>query len=308
MVENHSLVGPHEHTFGQDQKQPGERRTLLVLIITATMMVVEIGAGIVFGSMALLADGMHMASHATALGINFFAYMYARRHARSKRFCYGTGKVNALGGFTGALLLVVFALLMAWQSIGRFMNPVTIAFNQAIMVAVLGLIINGASVLILGVHHHDSDKHDEESDAHHHDYNLRSAYLHVLADALTSILAILALLLGKYAGLVWMDPLMGIFGAILVSRWSWDLLRNTSRILLDHQGPESIREKILDCIQQDKESRVTDLHIWEISPGIFAATISVTTYGQKSPDDYKCLVPSNLRLGHVIIEVNRSCR
>ncbi len=208
----------HQHTFGQDLKRPGEFRTLVVIAITASMMVVEIAAGLAFGSMALLADGLHMGSHAVALGISAFAYVYARRHAHNERYSFGTGKVNTLGGYTGAILLAVFASMMAFESVVRLFNPVEIAFNQAIFVAVLGLIVNGASVFILDVgHDHEHDHHGHD---HHHDHNLKSAYLHVLADALTSLLAIFALLIGKYFGAVWMDPVMGIVGAILVARWS----------------------------------------------------------------------------------------
>ena len=207
------------------------------------MMIIEITTGLVFGSMALLADGLHMASHAIALTINAFAYIYARRHAHDTRYSFGTGKVNALGGFAGALLLAIFALIMVWESVERFINPVEIAYNQAIMVAILGLIINGASVFILG-----------------HDHNLRAAYLHVLADALTSLLAIVALFIAKYIGLVWMDPLMGVVGAILVSRWSLSLLNSTSAVLLDKQEPKSLEIKIRQCIEVN-DCKIIDLHL-----------------------------------------------
>src|SRR5512136_254416 len=220
----------HMHAFGQDRKRAGESRTLVVVGLTLTMMVVEIAAGILFRSMALLADGLHMASHAAALSINAFAYIYSRRHAHDARYTFGTGKVNALGGFTGAVLLVVFALVMAWESLGRVLHPVPIAYDQAIFVAIVGLIVNGASVFILDhgpdahQHGHDTgdgdERHHEADSGRHHDHNLRSAYLHVLADALTSLLAIFALLAAKYLGLIWMDPVMGVLGAVLVSRWS----------------------------------------------------------------------------------------
>ena len=175
------------------------------------MMILEIATGIAFGSMALLADGLHMGSHAVALAINAFAYIYARRHAKDQRFSFGTGKVNTLGGYTGAVLLAVFAAMMVFESISRLLNPVDIAFNQAILVATLGLLVNGASVFILDVEHsHDDHSHAHHDHAHHHDHNLKSAYLHVLADALTSLLAIFALLIGKYFGAIWMDPLIGL--------------------------------------------------------------------------------------------------
>ena len=214
----------HDHTFGQDRRKPGETRTLVVVLLTAGTMIIEIVAGIAYGSMALLADGLHMASHASALAIALFAYVYARRHAHDDRFCFGTGKVNSLAGYTGAVLLAVIAVAMAWESIHRMFEPVPIAFNQALIVAFLGLLVNGLSVVILDVGHadggHDSHEHgDHHAHEHHehrhaggHDHNLRSAYLHVLADALTSMLAIAALLAGKYFGLGWLDPVMGVIG------------------------------------------------------------------------------------------------
>ncbi|MBM4432019.1 MAG: CDF family Co(II)/Ni(II) efflux transporter DmeF, partial [Chloroflexi bacterium] len=200
----------HTHVFGQDRIQAGERRTGWVLALTGTTMVVEIAAGIAFGSMALLADGLHMGSHATALGIAVFAYRYARRHAHNRDFTFGTGKVNALAGFSSAILLVVFALMMAWESVQRFVHPVDIRFDQAIVVAVIGLAVNAVSALVLAGrshgehdhdHHHDHDQGHAQHTHAHTDHNLRAAYLHVLADALTSLLAIFALLAGKLAGL-----------------------------------------------------------------------------------------------------------
>jgi cation diffusion facilitator family transporter len=300
----------HSHTFGQELKRPGEQRTLIVIAITATMMVIEIFTGILYGSMALLADGLHMASHAAALSINAFAYVYARRNANNTEYSFGTGKVNALGGFSGAVLLAVFALLMAGESLERLINPVDIIFNQAILVAVLGLVVNGLSVFILGVHdhHHDHEDHDHHdhhhSHAHHHDHNLKSAYLHVMADALTSVLAIVALLAAKYFGLIWMDPAMGIVGAILVARWSLGLLRTTSGVLLDRQGPEGIQHKIKESIEEDKDSQVADLHLWSIGPNIYAVVVSVVAHDPATPDEYKARLPQNLGLEHISIEVH----
>lgn len=289
----------HSHTFGQDLKRPGELRTFIVIAITGTMMVVEIVAGIRYGSMALLADGLHMASHTAALGINAFAYIYARRHAHNTDFSFGTGKVNALGGFSGAILLALFAMLMAGESVDRLLNPVDIVFNQAIFVAVLGLVVNGVSVFILGVHDHDDHDH-----AHHHDHNLKSAYLHVLADALTSVLAIIALLTAKYFGLIWMDPAMGIVGAILVARWSLGLLRTTSGVLLDKQGPESIQHGIRDSIERDDDSEVADLHLWSIGPNIYTAVIAVVAQQPATPEQYKKRIPKNLGVAHISIEIH----
>jgi cation diffusion facilitator family transporter len=297
----------HGLGFGQHQTRPGEVRTIIVIGITGTMMVVEIAAGILFGSMALLADGLHMASHAVALSINVFAYIYARRHAHDERYTFGTGKVNSLGGFTGAILLAFFALIMAWESIKRFVYPVEIAFNQAIFVAVLGLIVNGASVFILDYRH--EHKHNERDDHnHHHDHNLKAAYLHVLADALTSLLAIFALLTAKYLGFIWMDPFMGIVGAVLVSRWSFGLIYDTSGVLLDKRGSEIIRTTIKKCIENDEGIRISDLHLWSVGPNIYAAIITVVTNDPKPAEHYKQLIPSDLNLVHVTVEVQQYSR
>ena len=310
-MHTHNLhVWRHSHTFGQDLKRPGERRTLIVIAVTGTMMAVEIVAGALTGSMALLADGLHMGSHAAALGISALAYIYARRHAHDEDFTLGTGKVNALGGFTGAVLLALFALLMAWESCDRLLNPVDIIVDQALLVAVLGLLVNGASVFILRVDDHQGagahpGHHDHDSGhAHHHDHNLKSAYLHVLADALTSLLAIVALLSAKYFGFAWMDPAVGIVGAVLVASWSIGLLRTTSGTLLDRQGPESIRDRITDSIEQDGDSKVTDLHLWSIGPDIYSALIAVVAHRPAMPGQYKERIPGNLGLVHVAVEVH----
>lgn len=295
----------HDHTFGQDEKKPGEVRTLIVVLLTASTMVLEIVAGVVYGSMALLADGLHMGSHATALAIAMFAYVYARKFARDERFAFGTGKVNSLAGYTGAILLAMFALLMAWESIERLVEPVPIAFNQALLVASLGLLVNGLSVWILGVqsgsghHHHHSKENDDD---HHHDHNLRSAYLHVLADALTSLLAIFALLAGKYLGWNWLDPVMGIVGAALVARWSLGLLGTTSRVLLDRQGPEELRESIRQSIE-DLGAEVTDSRLWAIAPERYSLVLSIVADQPRSPADYREALPSDARLTHVTVEV-----
>jgi len=298
----------HGHGFGQDVKRPGERRTLIVIAITATMMVVEIVAGLAFSSMALLADGLHMGSHAAALAITAFAYIYARRHAHDPSYSFGTGKVNALGGFSGAVLLATFALLMAAGSVDRLIHPAKIAIDYAILVAVLGLIVNGVCMVILNVDDHDhapGDRHEEgPGDGHHHDHNLRAAYLHVLADALTSVLAIVALLAAKYLGFTWMDPIMGIVGAVLVARWSFGLLRTTSAVLLDRQGPTGIRDGVTRSIEADGDSRVADLHLWSIGPGVHAAEVTVVAHSPFTADEYRARIPRDLRLAHVSIEIH----
>jgi len=298
----------HDHTFAQDRRTPGESRTLIVIGITAIMMVVELMAGVLFGSMALLADGLHMASHAAALSITAFAYVYARRNARNSQYSFGTGKVNALGGFTGAVLLAIFAVLMGFESILRLLNPVEIVFNQAIFVAVLGLVVNGACVFILGFENHGHEHHphhDHEYGGHHRqDHNLKAAYLHVIADALTSVLAIFALLAAKYFGLIWMDPVMGVVGSVLVARWSYGLLGSTSSVLLDRQASESLQSKIRELMQADGDTRVTDLHVWSIGPEIYSAQIAVVAHNPLSPTKYKTLIPSSLGLVHVTVEVH----
>lgn len=305
-MHTHSLhLWQHEHIFGQDQIKTGERRTLLVIAITAAMMVVEIGAGIAFGSMALLADGLHMASHATALGITAFAYLYVRRHAHDRRFSFGTGKINALAGFSSAILLAVFALIMAWESMNRFLNPVEIIFNSAIGVAVVGLAVNVLSIWILGERHDEEEWHCSPYSPDRSDHNLRAAYLHVLADALTSLLAIFALSAGKFLGLVWMDPLMGVVGAILVSRWSWGLLKDTSSVLLDKQALPQLEKSIKEAIEQKDGNRIADLHVSPIGPNIYAAAISIVTDKPKLPEHYKSLLPSNIGLVHATVEVHK---
>ena len=276
------------------------------------MMVIEITTGIAYGSMALLADGLHMASHTAALGITTIAYIYTRRCATDSRFCFGTGKVNAFAGYTSAILLALFALLMAYESVNRLFNPIEIAFNQAIIVAVLGLLVNGVSMLMLGDHHHGHDHHHNHDHGHDHhshthtDHNLRAAYLHVLADALTSLLAIFALLAGKFLGLNWMDPVMGIVGATLVARWSLGLIRDTSGILLDHQAPAAILERVNAAIEGVDGNRITDLHVWSIGPGIFSATITIVSNAPKPPEYYKVLIPDDLGIVHSTVEVHRN--
>ncbi len=289
----------HSHAFGQDKKQSGEFRTFIVIAITSSMMLVEIVAGLAFGSMALLADGLHMGSHTIALSINAFAYVYARRNANNERYSFGTGKVNTLGGYTGAILLAVVASMMAWESVERLIAPISIAFNQAIIVAVLGLVVNGASVFILGI----NQGHGHEHEHHRHDHNLRSAYFHVLADAITSLLAIFALLVGKYFGAVWMDSVMGVVGAALVARWSLGLLKSTGVILLDQQSSKETQDSIRKTIEND-DNRIVDLHLWAVGPDIYSAVISIVSRFPQQPEYYKSLLANDLTLDHVSIEVH----
>lgn len=327
----------HDHIFGQDQRRPGEIRTLAVFALTSVTMGVEIAAGMMTGSMALLADGLHMGSHALALGINALAYWYARRHAHDRAFSFGTGKVNALGGYTGALLLAGFSASMAFESVERLANPMRIAFDYAIVVAIIGLLVNGLSVLILGDHHHGhhhGHDHDDHPGHHHyehdhrhahahdnshhaahqhslsgngspaqHDHNLRSAYLHVLADALTSVLAIVALLAGKYWGTHWMDPMMGIVGALLVARWSMTLLRDTSDTLLDKQAPEAVLEAIRQSLAQEGD-QIVDLHVWSVGPGLLALEATILTPRGTTAAQLKQRIPTSARVIHSTLEVH----
>jgi cation diffusion facilitator family transporter len=302
----------HDHTFGQDRKKSSEKRTLIVIIITALMMIVEIAAGLIFGSMALLADGLHMGSHASALTISAFAYYYTRSRAKDTRFNFGTGKVNSLAGFASAVMLAIFALVMAWESIKRFFSPVGIEFNQAIFVAVVGLVVNGICLVILGgrddAHQHDEhETHYHEHHVHEHrDHNLWAAYIHVLADALTSVLAIFALVCAKFFGFIWLDPFMGIVGAFLVIRWSLGLLRSSARVLLDMQAPQGILDSIRRAIEAQGETQVCDLHVWTVGPGIYAAEIALVTSLPKPSDYYSGLLPREIPLVHVTVEVH-SC-
>ena len=295
----------HDHVFAQDQVRAGEKRTLIVVAITATMMIVEIAAGLVYGSMALLADGLHMASHAAALGIAFLAYVIARRLAADQRFSFGTGKLNSLAGFASAVLLLGFALIMVTESTSRFLAPVEISYDQALVVAVLGLIVNGLSAWIFAATPHDDHDHHGHSHAHHHDHNLRAAYLHVVADALTSVLAIVALLAAKFYGANWLDPFMGIVGAALVARWSYGLIRESARVLLDRQADDDTVAAIRDSLESDSGDRITDLHCWSIGPGIFAADIAIVSDNPKTPDDYRSRIPAKLGVVHVTLEVHR---
>lgn len=300
----------HDHVFGQDRPRSGESRTRLVIALTAVMMAFEIGAGIAYGSMALLADGLHMASHASALAISALAYYYTRRHAHDARFNFGTGKINSLAAFASATLLAAFSLIMTWQSAARLLAPVKIEFNQAILVAALGLAVNGVCLLILKSrgHSHD-DEHEHAHEDHGHaeesDHNLWSAYVHVLADALTSVLAIAALLAGKRFGMTWMDPAMGVLGAALVIRWAWQLLRASSHVLLDMQAPETMRRTICEAIERRGDARVTDLHVWSVGPGIYATEIGIVASEPSSADEYRKLLPEALGVVHVTIEAQR---
>lgn len=296
----------HTHHFNIENTR-GERNTLMVIILTIGMMVIEISTGYFFGSMALLADGWHMGTHATALGVTVFAYRYARHHRDDSHFSFGTGKVGVLGGFASAIVLAVVALLMGVESVKRFANPETIKFDEAIFVAVIGLLVNLISAFLLKEHpHHHHGTHDHHHTHHHHDHNLKAAYLHVLADAMTSLLAIVALLAGKTLGWVWMDAVMGIVGAIVILKWSHGLLNDTSKILLDsHVDPKTI-SAISSTIESDSDNKIVDFHIWRIGSNQLSLILSIVTHFPKPPDYYKELLAEFKELVHVTVEVNEA--
>jgi cation diffusion facilitator family transporter len=323
----------HDHVFGHDQTLPGERRTLIIVAVTALMMVVEVAAGVVYGSMALLADGLHMASHAAALGIAVVAYVMARRLAADPRFSFGTGKINSLAGFASAVLLGGFALVMAVESIARLIAPVAIAYDQALIVAVIGLLVNGASAWLLAAtphHHHGTEphahaehEHDDDDHTHDHghdhahqhahdhahdhdrdhDHNLRAAYLHVLADALTSLLAIAALLAAKYFDARWLDPALGLLGAALVANWSLGLMREAAAVLLDHQAAPAALARLRAALADGGEDGIADLHLWDIGRGKRAAAIVIVSEAPSAPEYYRSLIPPELNVVHATIEL-----
>ncbi|MGQ3298288.1 CDF family Co(II)/Ni(II) efflux transporter DmeF [Reyranella sp.] len=293
----------HDHVFLGERHDENARRTLWVVGLTSLMMVGEIAAGIVFNSMALLADGFHMATHAGALAVAAGAYAFARRHAADRRFSFGTGKVGDLSGFASALVLALVALGIAVESIGRLFDPSPVAFGEATVVAILGLGVNVASVFLLsggpGHEHHHEHHHDHGHDHPHHDNNLRSAFAHVLADALTSVLAIVALMAGRYLGWVWLDPAMGIVGGIVIAVWAWNLLRDTAAVLLDTSDPH-LEAEVREQVEGPGDARITDLHVWRIGPGAHAAIVSVAGTVDRETIRER-LVPVH-ELAHVTIE------
>ncbi|MAD43396.1 MAG: cation transporter [Oceanospirillaceae bacterium] len=308
----------HSHEFHSEHQQ-GERSTLYVLILTAITMVAEIVAGAWYGSMALLADGWHMATHVAAFLITLFAYRFARNNATNPAYSFGTGKVNILGGFASAVALAVVALLMMVESVVRLFDPQQIQFDQAIWVALLGLTVNLVSALLLKDHHHHDHGHAHGHHEHHHDHghshghhhehhhdvNLRAAYMHVLADALTSVLAIAALLAGKYAGLNWLDPMMGIVGAVIITRWGWGLVQQTAPVLLDASIDPDLKDRIQQTLEDDADNNVSDIHIWKVSSQHYAAMISVVTHQPRSAGHYKQLLTPYHQLAHITVEVNQ---
>ena len=297
----------HAHHFQTGTEEAAERRTKIVVVLTVIMMVAEIAAGTVFNSMALLADGWHMSTHAGALGIAAFAYGFARRHADDPTFTFGTGKVGTLAAFTSAIVLAIVAVLMVWESANRLIAVQTIAFDEALWVAVIGLVVNLVCAVILGGHGHQDDHahaHDHGHDHGHHDHNLRAAYVHVLADAFTSILAIAALLVGKYLGWWWMDPVMGFVGAAVIINWSWGLMGTAGAVLLDCSVDQNLRREVQTAIEGDSDNRLSDLHLWQVGPGHWGAILSIVTDVPRDPAYYKGLLAEVHELSHVTVEVH----
>ncbi|MGE7371229.1 CDF family Co(II)/Ni(II) efflux transporter DmeF [Neorhizobium sp. NPDC001467] len=302
-----ALNAAHEHLFLGDNHSRNERRTWLVIAITATMMAVEILAGNVFGSMALTADGWHMSTHAAAMLIAALAYMYARKHAHNRRFTFGTGKLGDLAGFASAVVLALIALLIGWESFLRLQNPVAINFEEAIVVAVIGLIVNLVCAWLLkDDHHHGHDHGGHRGHRGGHggkDQNLRAAYLHVLADALTSVLAIAALVLGSIYGWLWLDPAIGIVGGIVIARWSWGLIRDAGGVLLDYLPEGQDLPQEIGEILAKEDVDICDLHIWQLGPGHHGAIVSIVADQPRAPSYYRAKLAAIHDLSHVTVEV-----
>lgn len=316
-MHSHSLHRwQHHHQFAQQQKK-NEKRTWYAVLITAAMMVIEIVTGYLTGSMALLADGWHMGTHVAAFGLTLFAYRFARRASADHRYSFGAGKVNLLAGYTSAVALVLVAVLMALESIGRLIDPVTIDYDNALLVAVIGLVINLVCAVLLHQgddhhhhhhhdhHHHHHDHHDDHGHHHHgHDHNLYAAYLHVLADALTSFTAILALLAARHFDMPGLDPIMGIVGAVIITRWGWSLIRDTGPALLDRTPDGELAQTIQARIEADRDNRVADLHLWPLSGHHYGVIISLVTHHPQPPQHYRSLLEGLPKLAHITVEVH----
>jgi cation diffusion facilitator family transporter len=297
-----SINHTHDHVFLGSAHDENAKRTLWVVALTVLMMVGEITVGYITGSMALLADGFHMATHAGALGIAAAAYAYAKRHASSQRYSFGTGKVGDLGGFASALILGMVSLGIGVESVMRLLQPTKVEFDTAILIAIAGLIVNIVSALLLGHGHSHGHDHDDHGHAHHgNDNNLKSAYVHVIADALTSVLAIVALLAGRYLGWVWLDPLMGIVGAIVIARWAWTLMGATAGVLLD-QTDAHIAEEIRELVEKPGDATITDLHVWRVGPQAHAAIVSVLGEASANADSVRERLKPVHEIHHLTVE------
>jgi cation diffusion facilitator family transporter len=309
----------HSHVFLGGDHDKAERRTWAVIWLCTAMMVAEIIGGALFGSLALIADGLHMSTHAGALLLAALAYTLARRHAANPDFTFGTGKFGDLAGFSSAIILGMIALLVAYEAVTRILYPVAISFDEAIPIAVLGLAVNLASAwLLAGGHHHGHDhshghSHDHPSDnhhghshapaaGHHRDNNMRAALVHVMADAAVSVLVIAGLLLARAFGWLWMDPLAGLIGACVIANWSYVLLRDTAGVLLDRTPDIAIRDGVRAKIEGDGD-RLIDLHLWRLGPGHLGAIVSVVTAKQREPDYYRAQLRQFPDLSHVTVEI-----
>lgn len=303
-IDRHS----HDQQFLGASHDENARRTRWVVALTFVMMIGEITAGYITGSMALLADGFHMATHAGALGIAAAAYGFARRNANNKRYSFGTGKVGDLAGFASAMVLGLVSLGIAGESILRLFQPTTVAFGEATVIAVVGLAVNLVSAFVLMGHHghdhgHHHDHAHEHGRHHHHDNNLRSAYVHVLADALTSVLAIAALLAGRYLGWVWLDPAMGIVGAIVIAKWAFNLMRDSSAVLLDATD-EPVAGQIRELLETSGDVRISDLHVWQVGPQARAAIVSVVASAGVTAEAVRARLAPVHELSHLTIELH----
>ena len=308
---------PHSHVFLGAGHEKNERRTWAVILLCGVMMLVEIVGGSLFGSLALVADGLHMSTHAGAMLIAALAYTYARRHASDNRFVFGTGKLGDLAGFTSAIVLAMIAVLIGYEAVVRFFTPVDIEFGEAIPIAIAGLAVNIVSAWLLGAgeHHGHDHEHDSHSAASGHgpgwpaqattrDNSIRSAYIHVLADTFVSVLAITGLLLAKLYGWLWMDPLAGIVGAVVIANWSMTLIRDTAGVLLDVCPDELTREKLRRTLEVDGD-RVVDLHLWRLGPGHLGAVLAIATSKPRDALFYRGRLSSFECLSHITVEVNR---
>lgn len=294
----------HSHDFTMENPD-GERNSRRVMWLTIVMMVIEIIGGQIFGSMALLADGWHMGTHAFALGLTVFIYHYSRKHRNNPKFAFGTGKVNALGSFASALLLAGAAFLMIYESAHRLLNPEQIAFNEAILVAFVGLIVNLVSAVMLHGHDHGHAHGHHHHDHHGHDHNLKAAYLHVVADALTSVFAIIALFAGKYFGWVFLDPVLGIVGGLVICKWGYNLIRETGGILLDYNLPADELATLRDTFHTELPgTEIQDLHVWRVSNQHYCVALSVKAENPQPVATYHQVIGAcNARIVHATVEI-----
>ncbi|MFZ5566821.1 MAG: CDF family Co(II)/Ni(II) efflux transporter DmeF [Pseudomonadota bacterium] len=299
----------HDHVF-HTSDEAAERSTRMVMWITAIAMIVEIFAGWWLNSMALLADGWHMSSHAVAIGLSAFAYSTARRYAKDRRFTFGTWKVEILGGFASAVFLLGVAAMILIGSVERLVDPQPIQYQEAIVVSVLGLIVNIACALILGNAHQHGHGHGHDhahAHEHHHDLNLKSAYVHVIADAATSVLAIIALIGGWVYGWSWLDPVMGVIGAVLVATWAKGLLIETGKVLLDREMDHPVVDEIREAVEiaDAGETRITDLHVWRVGKGAYSCALAIVTHDRSlTPDDIRRRLSIHEEIVHSTIEIN----